>query len=107
MAIRIGAGNHTISLHYASSGLQVGSIITCITIVLVTFLIICRRREWLFYKPSRTKKWAQNDTDAKDVTGISETPPSDIAEFLDLDIVIEDSRAPEHSKNNSQNPNNE
>lgn len=107
MAIRIGAGNHTISLHYASSGLQVGSIITCITIVLVTFLIICRRREWLFYKPSCTKKWAQNDTDAEDATGISETPPSDIAEFLDLDIVIEDSRAPEHSKNNSQNPNNE
>lgn len=90
LAFRVGAGTHTITLRYASRGLQVGSIITCIFIVLATFLIICRRREWLFYKPHITEKWS-NGAVADDAP-IAEQ--SEIAEFLDLDIIVEDTRKP-------------
>ena len=88
LAFRVGAGTHTVTMRYASRGLQVGSIITCIFIVLATFLIICRRREWLFYKPHFTEKWSNGST--VDDAPIAEQ--SEIAEFLDLDIIVEDTR---------------
>ncbi|MGN0570580.1 MAG: YfhO family protein [Candidatus Fimenecus sp.] len=98
LAFRVGAGTHTIMLHYASKGLQIGSIITCISIVLATFFIICRRREWLFYKPHITGKWEQETVAEECTDGDSSSSQSDIAEFLDLDIIVEDTRKSEHTK---------
>ncbi|MGN0519494.1 MAG: YfhO family protein [Candidatus Fimenecus sp.] len=98
LAFRVGAGTHTVTLRYASSGLQVGSIITCIFIVLTTFLIICRRREWLFYKPNITGKWSKSAPDDEQILDESATEQSDIAEFLDLDIIVEDTRKSDRTK---------
>ena len=90
LAFRIGAGAHTVTLRYASKGLQVGAMITCVSILLATFLIICKRREWLFYKPSVLEKWGGDKAEVNpDESDIGE---STIAEFLDLDIIVEDSR---------------
>lgn len=92
LGFRIGAGSHTITMHYASSGLQIGAAITCISILLATFLIICKRREWLFYKPKYTAKW-NDDSDVSDMSGSPEE--SALAELLDLDIVLEEPRKTE------------
>ncbi len=101
LAFRIGAGSHTVTLRYASRGLQVGSIITIIAILIATFLTVCRRREWLFYKPSITEKWQSANGMQTDET--SETvPKSELLEFLDLDVIIEDAR--NQKPNTDENP---
>lgn len=101
LAFRVGAGSHTITLRYASKGLQVGAVITCISILIATFLIICRRREWLFYKPSITGKWGNDKADH--ILSDGESVESAISEFLDLNIIVEDARSSEGKKENGKN----
>lgn len=104
LAFRIGAGSHTVTLRFASRGLQVGSIITIISIVIATFLIICRRREWLFYKPSVIEKWKSESTVGN--KGATDTPSqSDLLEFLDLDVIVEDTRKQKPDANTNNEPN--
>lgn len=101
LAFRIGAGTHTVTLRYASKGLQVGSAITIVSIIIATFLIICRRREWLFYKPSITGKWC-GSMEPENVADSAEPPQSAISEFLDLDIIVEDVRKTDNGKDPPQ-----
>lgn len=96
LAFRIGAGTHEISLCYDSAGLRAGSFISCISITLAAFLVICRRREWLFYKKQRTEKWdalCGNETASAATESLSN---SFISEYLDLDIIVEDEKADDH-----------
>lgn len=98
LAFRVGAGTHTVTMRYASAGLNAGSTVTIISILLATLLVICRRREWLFYKPSRIEKWKIfDDTKEKDISGTKSElnqPENSLAEYLDLDIIIEEKRKP-------------
>lgn len=100
LAFRVGAGTHTVRLHYTSSGLQIGSIITCICILLATLLIICHRREWLFYKPHIVEKWGTEEDAVTDGETEATSPQSEMASFLDLDIIVEDTRKP-HTDNDT------
>ncbi len=98
LAFRVGAGAHTVTMRYASVGLSAGSTVTIIAILLATFLVICRRREWLFYKPSRIEKWktfsgGALETDTFNADKKAETEANRLlAEYLDLDIVVEEKR---------------
>lgn len=98
LAFRVGAGTHTVTLRYASAGLSTGSIITIISILLATLLIIFRRREWLFYKMNRIEKWNRfsGTEDAVPTDDIASPIQSDnsLAEYLDLDIIVEEKRKP-------------
>lgn len=92
LAFNIGAGTHTVTMQYTSAGLQMGSWITIACIILATFLIICKRREWLFYKKRYTEKWDASTTSDIEKTNADESEDSIISEFLDLDIIVEDKR---------------
>lgn len=98
LAFRVGAGAHTITMRYASAGLNAGSTVTIVSILLATLLIIFRRREWLFYKPSRIEKWKSFSTEENLVQ--QSNPPeqskeeNSLAEYLDLDIIVEEKRKP-------------
>ncbi|MEZ3496900.1 MAG: YfhO family protein [Lachnospiraceae bacterium] len=98
LAFRVGAGTHTVTLRYASAGLSTGSMITVISILLATLLIIFRRREWLFYKPSRIEKWNRFSGTEDTVPADDSAPPiqsdNSLAEYLDLDIIVEEKRKP-------------
>lgn len=96
LAFRVGAGTHTVTLRYASAGLSTGSTITIISILLATLLIIFRRREWLFYKPSRVEKWKYFSGTEKTVSANDNLrqiqQENSLAEYLDLDIIVEEKR---------------
>lgn len=92
LAFNIGAGTHTVSLIYTSPGLLVGCYVTIASIVIATFLIICRRREWLFYRKKNTEKWSAhaNETPAE---AAKASEPSVFSEYLgDLDVIVEERR---------------
>ncbi len=91
LGFRIGGGEHEITLRYVSAGLYTGSIVTCIAIIFGTFLVICRRREWLWYKPKYTKKWDSLSSEETLPSPVRKNKTDDfIAEYLDLDIIVED-----------------
>lgn len=95
LAFNIGAGTHTVSLIYTSPGLQIGSYVTIASIVLATFLVICRRREWLFYRKKYTEKWVVFSRKAASASALAETKPepSVLSEYLeDLDVIVEEKR---------------
>lgn len=93
LAFNIGAGTHTITMQYTSAGLQMGSWITIGCIILATFLIICKRREWLFYKKQVTEKWDTPSPATQEKRNTNELDDNFISEFLDdLDIIVEDKR---------------
>ncbi len=100
LGFRIGAGEHEITLRYVSAGLYTGAIVTCIAILFGTFLVICRRREWLWYKPKYTKKWTTLTSEETLPIPAAKTKPQDnfIAEYLDLDIIVEDRKKDSDSK---------
>lgn len=92
LAFNIGAGTHTVSLVYTSPGLQAGCYVTIASIVIATFLMICRRRQWLFYRKKNTEKWSAhaNETPAETEKA---SEPSVFSEFLgDLDVIVEERR---------------
>ncbi len=99
LAFRIGSGTHTITMRYASSGLQMGSWITIACIILATFLVICKRREWLFYKTRFTEKWNTLSPASAEKPHTDEPDDNFISEFLDLDIIVEDKRKDDDRKN--------
>ena len=96
LGFRIGPGKHEITLRYASSGLYVGTLFTCITILFGTFLVICRRREWLWYKPKYIRKWDLDATHGQTAAAPDEPVRHEadrlIADYLDLDIIVEDKK---------------
>lgn len=98
LAFRVGAGAHTVTMRYASAGLNAGSTVTIISILLATLLIIFRRREWLFYKPKCIAKWKSFSTALDADTNINQPKESpsenSLAEYLDLDIIVEEKRKP-------------
>ncbi len=98
LGFRIGAGEHEITLRYVSAGFYTGAIFTCIAILFGTFLVICRRREWLWYKPKYTKKWTT--LTSQETLPMPAAKPQDnfIAEYLDLDIIVEDRKKDTDSK---------
>ncbi len=98
LAFNIGAGSHTITMQYTSAGLQIGSWITIACILLATFLVICKRREWLFYKTRFTEKWDALSPASVEKPHTDETDDNFISEFLDLDIIVEDKRKDEDQK---------
>lgn len=107
LGFRIGPGEHEITLRYTSSGLYVGALFSCVTIVFATFLVICRRREWLWYKPKYTRKWEQDPTQGPAPSAADEPvrheADSLIAEYLDLDIIVEDKKRSGGSEQDDEN----
>lgn len=80
LAFDITKGEHTVIFNYYPSGLVVGSVISCATIIIATVIIVLKRRKLLFFKKAKKSKWELAEEQNDFVITAQEVNASDVSQ---------------------------